>query len=111
MWRQTVQGPFTNTVRTPTAKDCLGNKGGLVIQNKGGLVIRACIRCLVIDPKGFLGPVLGKMVKKQSRKAWRPLSARALLASRLLHLIPQTVFSCRGSYGVGKGPLKCLAPR
>ena len=24
---------------------------------------------------------------------------------------PQTVFSCRGSYGVGKGALKCLAPR
>ena len=23
--RQTFQGPFTNTVRTPTAKDCLGN--------------------------------------------------------------------------------------
>ena len=24
-WRPTFQGPFTNTVRTPTAKDCLGN--------------------------------------------------------------------------------------
>ena len=25
--------------------------------------------------------------------------------------IPQTVFSCRGSYGVGKGALKHLSPR
>ena len=24
--RQTIQGPFSNTVRTPTVKDCLGNK-------------------------------------------------------------------------------------
>ena len=24
-WRQMLQGPFTNTVRTPTAEDCLGN--------------------------------------------------------------------------------------
>ena len=26
-WRGTGRGPFTNTVRTPTAKDCLGNDG------------------------------------------------------------------------------------
>ena len=25
--------------------------------------------------------------------------------------VPQTVFSCRGSYGVGKGALKCAALR
>ncbi len=24
-WRDRLQGPFTNTVRTPTAEDCLGN--------------------------------------------------------------------------------------
>ena len=26
-------------------------------------------------------------------------------------MFPQTVFSCRGSYGVGKGALNCTAPR
>ena len=26
-------------------------------------------------------------------------------------MIPQTVFSCRGSYGVGKGAFKWVAPR
>ena len=25
-WRRTLQEPFTNTVRTPTAKDCFGNE-------------------------------------------------------------------------------------
>ena len=33
------------------------------------------------------------------------------VGSAWLQYIPQTVFRCRGSYGVGKGALSCLWPR
>ena len=32
-------------------------------------------------------------------------------SNELIQLIPQTVFSCTGSYGVGRGALICLTAR